>query len=314
MTMYGAYDGTNLTVIVDGRVYQSTEGDPNFEDIFSAFRANDEAGVVAAADATAGIRDAISRTLSDEVEVRYGRVFWRDVEISGVLSERILELVSNSEDTTPLVRFLEKIQRNPQAHSREQLFGWLQKNTQFTIDGQGEILAYKSVLRTDKDGVYRSIGSGTAYVNDVKQTGQIEQRVGDVVTMPREEVMHDPFTTCSTGLHAASKHYATTWTNHDALLILAINPRDVVSVPTDASGAKMRTCRYRVVGEVESTHQFDNSFYETEEGENWYDDEEYDDESEDDEGYGDEDDESTEPDEPFSQLRRPGWTVFGYTF
>ena len=34
------------------------------------------------------------------------------------------------------------------------------------------------------------------------------------------------------------------------MVILKINPRDVVSIPTDYNNTKGRTCRYEVVGEV----------------------------------------------------------------
>ena len=38
------------------------------------------------------------------------------------------------------------------------------------------------------------------------------------------------------------------------MLEIHINPRDVVSVPTDAGGAKMRVCRYTVASVVEAPH------------------------------------------------------------
>ena len=40
-------------------------------------------------------------------------------------------------------------------------------------------------------------------------------------------------------------------------MILKINPRDVVSIPTDYNNSKGRTCRYEVIGEhnVEDRHE-----------------------------------------------------------
>ena len=332
MTMYSHFDGTNLTVVVDGDVFQSTQGDPNFDALFESTKSGDESAVRKAADTTAGVADAFSE-LSAEVVIKYGRVFWKDIEISGVLSDRILELVAANEDATPLIRFLEKIQRNPDAHSREQLFGWLTANKAFSIDEQGELIAYKSVRKTDRDNVYESMHAGTASVNDVEQVGRIKQRVGDVVTMPRESVMHDPAAACHTGLHAASKGYATSWSSFDALLLLAINPRDVVSVPTDSSGAKMRVCRYRVVEVVDNSHELDDAYYAVKAGGDWYEYETDDLEDEDDDldnywddlddyeyGIGDDDDDDDDDEEDeeddldapvvLNQLRKPTWRTW----
>jgi hypothetical protein len=37
----------------------------------------------------------------------------------------------------------------------------------------------------------------------------------------------------------------------DRIVIVKINPKDVVSVPSDCNYEKLRTCRYEVVGEYE---------------------------------------------------------------
>jgi hypothetical protein len=61
-------------------------------------------------------------------------------------------------------------------------------------------------------------------------------------------------------------------------MILKINPRDVVSIPSDYENTKGRTCKYEVIGEHEldeMTHAFESSVY----------DEDYDDEEDD---YGNE--------------------------
>jgi len=67
--------------------------------------------------------------------------------------------------------------------------------------------------------------------------------------MTRNEVNDDKNQTCSAGLHFCSQDYL----NHfggSRIMILKINPRDVVSIPTDYKNSKGRCCRYEVIGEL----------------------------------------------------------------
>jgi hypothetical protein len=68
--------------------------------------------------------------------------------------------------------------------------------------------------------------------------------------MPRDQVQFDPGVGCHTGLHVGTFEYAAGFAQ-GALLEVVVNPRDVVSVPTDCGAQKMRTCRYTVVGLLE---------------------------------------------------------------
>jgi hypothetical protein len=73
--------------------------------------------------------------------------------------------------------------------------------------------------------------------------------VGEIVEMERNEVDDNKDRTCSTGLHFCSQDYL----NHfggERVVIVKINPRDVVSIPSDYNDSKGRACRYEVVGEL----------------------------------------------------------------
>jgi hypothetical protein len=63
--------------------------------------------------------------------------------------------------------------------------------------------------------------------------------------MPRDRVTFDPNNGCSFGLHVGTFSYANSYGS--TVLEVHVNPRDVVSVPTDCQDQKMRTCRYEVV-------------------------------------------------------------------
>jgi len=71
----------------------------------------------------------------------------------------------------------------------------------------------------------------------------VTQKVGDVVTMPRSEVTHDPNKACERGLHVATRGYAK---SYGTVMEVHFNPRDIVSVPRADRGEKVRVCRYKV--------------------------------------------------------------------
>jgi hypothetical protein len=94
-------------------------------------------------------------------------------------------------------------------------------------------LAYKKVSEDYKD-VY---------------SGTFDNSVGKVCEMERNQVDDDKDRTCSVGLHFCSQEYL----NHfggERTMILKINPRDVVSIPSDYHNSKGRCSRYEVIGEL----------------------------------------------------------------
>lgn len=193
-------------------------------------------------------------TLSERVSVAHGRVFFDGDEVDSTITQQIVRCLDdpNVGDWKPLVLFMENVAANPNAHSREQLFDWL-RDRDFTITSNGCFIAYKGVYERDGEDSYpyQSCSSGTAIVNGERFTGNIPNGVGVTVEMPRSDVNHDPGHGCSTGLHVGTYEYAQGYARA-ALLTVMVNPRDVVSVPTDCSAAKMRVCRY-VVSDDEPT-------------------------------------------------------------
>jgi hypothetical protein len=68
--------------------------------------------------------------------------------------------------------------------------------------------------------------------------------------MERRKVCDDAGIGCSYGFHAGSLEYAQGFGGGEKkIVIVKINPADVVSVPTDCECQKLRTCQYEVVDE-----------------------------------------------------------------
>jgi hypothetical protein len=74
---------------------------------------------------------------------------------------------------------------------------------------------------------------------------------GTVVEMERNQVDDNKDQTCSTGLHFCGLSYLDHFGGSDSrVVIVKIDPADVVSIPSDYNGAKGRACRYEVIGEM----------------------------------------------------------------
>lgn len=164
-----------------------------------------------------------------------GKVFSHGVEVEPYISKRLIELHELQLPLDPLINFWKKSLANPSAESRRDLFKFVEHN-KFPLTHEGNFIAYKKVSPNFKD-LY---------------TGNIDNSVGQEVTMDRSKVNPDRNQTCSRGLHVAAYDYAKfhygNGNSSNIMLEVEVDPKDVVSVPTDYNAQKCRACRYLVVG------------------------------------------------------------------
>lgn len=197
--------------------------------------------------------------LSERVSVDGKQVYFDGDPLAGELADVIKRMFEEgrSLDFKPLVNFLEKAATNPSRKSVDDLYRWIKKRD-LVIDPDGDIVAYKGVA-VGPDGTSLSIHSGTAFVNGEEVTGKIPNRPGTVISMPRNQVNGNEEVACSTGLHAGTYSYAMEflrWNRENRLILVKINPRDVVSVPTDEQDRKMRVSRYTVLTEIDARIEY----------------------------------------------------------
>ena len=234
-----------VTVFQDGNIYLvSDDTHTNVDDVISAAQAGDD--VADMVDLGRAIQRKFDDVVIGRVAVRNEKVYFDDDPMDGAVTDAILRFLDEGEDVTPLVKFMENVMANPQEHSREQFYRWLDHH-QFPIDEDGCIIAYKGVTADHK-----SIHSGGAYVNGEWVQGRIPNEKGSVITMARSSVAHDPNVACHTGLHAGTWEYASSF--GEVVLHVKINPRDVVSVPHDCTSQKVRVCRYEVMDITEGKY------------------------------------------------------------
>lgn len=183
-------------------------------------------------------RREVIRRVGEKVEVRDQRVYYEGKQIHGSLADTIAHyLMSGTDDWEPLALFLDKVMKNPNDHSREQLYDWMQ-HLSFHILPNGNFIGYKFLMTN-----MRSQHAGVGIVNGKHVRGQLDNSVGNIVEMPRKMVTHDPSRGCASGLHVGTWSFV----QHSSMKVaVEIDPRDVVSVPTDSNWQKLRVCKYRV--------------------------------------------------------------------
>lgn len=249
-------DEAHIMLIIDGEPYTAGSENPAFAEILdlatdAALNDEDVDGEYLAD--LCDVERAVARQfdrLSERVTVSHGVVYFDGDPVESALTKQIERFLREGVgDWEPLVNFFEKVQQNPNDHSREQLFSWLDRHD-VTIAPDGDCVFYKGVA--EQDGKLLSIHAGEAIVDGTVVAGQIPNEPGSTVEMPREQVQHDPTKGCHRGLHCGTFEYASTYGSK--LLEVRVNPRDVVSVPTDSNWQKVRTCRYRVVDVLDSKY------------------------------------------------------------
>lgn len=222
----------SLTVFIKGKPYTINKQAHTYDMVLEAVRNNDED----AAEAAVNIRQTVHNTLATaskgSVEIRGNQIFFGTREISGLISTRIFEVMRLGLDASPMLRFIENLMANPSKRAVDELFGFLEACS-LPITEDGHFLAYKRVR-----GNYRDVHSNT-----------MDNSVGQVVEMERNLVDEDRHNTCSYGLHFCSYSYLQHF-GGERIVVVKINPADVVSIPADYNNAKGRTCRYEVVDEL----------------------------------------------------------------
>lgn len=230
----------SLTLVLNGKQHVIEKTHPNFEKIINELRAGvpDPLGLQKLIDRTSAIKD----WFGNRVTVRNGKIFRRtrdgkDEPLNHVIVTRVFEMIEMGLDAKPMLRFLDNLLANPSKRAVDELFLFLEHNG-IPLTPDGHFLAYKRVREN-----YTDIRSG-----------RFDNSIGKIVQMERNDVDEDRNRTCSAGLHFCAAHYLPHFGGYggNRVVIVKINPADVVAIPADYNNAKGRTWRYEVVGEDES--------------------------------------------------------------
>lgn len=164
--------------------------------------------------------------------------------VDSKLTAKIKSLIAAGSSAEILVKFLDNLIGNPDRRAVQDFYDFLIVND-LAMTEDGHFLAYK-IVREDFKDLY---------------TGTMDNSVGKTVAMDRSKVNPNPQQTCSHGLHICSKDYLPHYGGFygsgkpSQVLVVKVNPKDVVAFPMDYKNAKARVCSYEVIGTLASQNR-----------------------------------------------------------
>jgi len=233
---------THITFFLNGKQHTINKSHNNFHSIVDAVALQQKDLIPD----LINVKQYIARITLFSVEIDtednvrcYGKL------VPDYLAVRILEHIERFGPdmvyVAPIIQFTEKLMNNPNLDVRDDLFEWLERGN-MPIFPDGDFAAYK-LVRDDFSPIHYG-----PYGKD--------QSPGTVVEMPRNQCNENRDVTCSTGLHFCSYEYLpefNSWNSNigSKVILLKINPEDVVAIPTDYNLSKGRCCKFYVVEEID---------------------------------------------------------------
>jgi hypothetical protein len=230
-----------INIVIDGKSYSVAPDHLNYKPLISAIKSNDQEAIVTYVDIPA----AVKSFTSGEVTIVENEVLYNGQSIHMAISSRILGLMQDELPYKFMVCFLGNLMKNPSFRAVTELYGFLEfANIPITDDGC--FLAYKRVNEDYTD----------------KHTSSVDNSIGSKPSMPRNMVDEDKDRTCSNGYHFCSLEYIPNFgcnqeDSDDRVMIVKINPMNVVAIPSDYKNTKGRCCDYEVVAEYDGDWRTD---------------------------------------------------------
>ena len=219
------------TAVVDGKSYQFDMTHPNYSDLTECVHSGDSKSFLEEIEVGQQIEDWSDGAFRFESGVLY----YVDEEVHRVITARVVGMIKQGFDCSPMLRFLERLYQNPSYRAIHELYEFLEHKA-LPITSYGHMLAYKAVTAEYMD----------------KWSRTIDNSVGQKPKIPRFRVDDNCNVGCSAGLHVGSIEYVKSYGwQGDKVMIVKIDPANVVSVPLDSDCQKVRCCEYEVVGEYQ---------------------------------------------------------------
>lgn len=218
-----------LTVYIDGKPRVLLSSAPLFDMAFNAVKTGDIALLRRSFEVKKTLLEVGNFKLFED------SIYYNGLEIKNKMQERILAVYRSGLDLSPIVKFLENLFLNPSATSREELYLFLEHNN-LPITDDGHFLAYKYITNDYKDCYSRTL----------------DYSIGALAQMRRQDVDANRHNTCSRGLHFCSREYVKNGRGAgNRIVVVKVNPRDVVSIPSDYNNSKGRCCEYVIFEEIQ---------------------------------------------------------------
>jgi hypothetical protein len=202
-----------ISVLIDNRMRTVPSTSPSFGALRDALRLPNHD--IEQLKELLDLKRFIAKATFGKVQVGDKEVRYNGEVMHGVLTERMIALMSEGHDIEPIARFMDNVMQNPIVEARNTLFTWLERGS-MPITPDGEFIAFKRV-RQD----YRDYHSGT-----------VLYKVGTTVQKKIDGVPTVLGGACGHALHFCSFGYLDGFHSEPGCrtLIVKINPRNVVGI------------------------------------------------------------------------------------
>jgi len=228
----------SISIFLDYKPYSVESTHVNFEEIrqFLLRGDNDEDELLKLIDVKATVQSYVA----DNVSIQGNEIFFKGRRIHNKVVDLIFEYIADGHPFEHLARFLSNLLENPSKRSVDLAWEYLTRYN-MPITERGTFLAMKAVTSDFKD----------------KHTGKLDNSVGSVVSEPRNEISDDPDYPCHRGLHCGYVNYVEEFGySNDQIVLVEVDPKNIVCVPKDCKMQKMRVCEYTVVKSLGTHTEF----------------------------------------------------------
>lgn len=239
---------TGIVLFMNNKPQKFASSDPKYAAIIASLRLpsdQQEAAINKALEAADVNRNIQSKGFQLNPNTR--EVSYHGELLPAPLAQKVFSLIEQNLPVTLLEKFWENLKQNPSYNSVRELYDFLSYK-ELPITEDGCFLAYRG-LRSDFYSVSGNLETKVLQ-GTVNSKGQIYNGVGEHIEVQRNCVDDNRENHCSFGVHAGSWDYALNW-SRGKMVVVKINPKDVVSVPSDYNCQKLRCCAYTVVSEVQ---------------------------------------------------------------
>ena len=179
----------------------------------------------------------------DGFKITPEEVVYKGEELPEALASKVRAIAEEGLPVSLFGNFWDNLQLNPSANSVRELYDFLAYK-ELPITEDGCFLAYKGLSKTG----WSISGNKKTKVlkGKVDSSGKIYNGVGEEIQVRRWDVDDNRENHCSYGLHVGSLNYAEDFAQ-GMVVVVKINPKDVVSVPKDYDCQKCRVSAYKVI-------------------------------------------------------------------
>jgi hypothetical protein len=238
---------TGIVLFINNKSIKIEKSDRRYSKIIECFsldKQQQESAVLQVVESVATKLDSLHG--KDGFEVVDDVVWYKGERLPNALATKVKSIIREGLPLDAFEKFWENIAENPTASSVNELMEFLEYK-ELPITEDGYFLAYKGITSDDWS-IHGNLN--TVVVEGVVDgSGRIKNEVGNRIEVKRRDVDDNRNHHCSFGLHVGSLEYANSFASK--VVVVKVNPKDVVSVPTDYSCQKCRVSAYEVVSAYE---------------------------------------------------------------